>query len=121
MNAIHAQSAAPPYTEWYEYLDTHRDQAIANIIRRIWEEAVEICKPKVLMAPSAMPYEDGQYQHAFQLAWDNNEHHFDIDITSSGGIEWFYRNRKTDEIAGSEDIETGFSDALKERLRLVAR
>lgn len=116
--SIHAKSAAPPYTEWNDYLNNIVDQDATTIIKALWEQAVEIVKPKTLMAPSAAPLEDGHY--IYILAWDNEEHHVEIEITNNGGLDWFYRNRKTDELAGSEDPIKEMNEGLMLALKLVA-
>jgi hypothetical protein len=102
------------YSDWNNYLANLSDQKIAVIVSRFWEQAVELCKPKELLIPSAGFCEDG----AYQLAWDLDEHHLDIDIDFAT-IDWFYRNRKTDEIDGNDDIE--ITDRLVERLKLVSK
>ena len=37
------------------------------------------------------------------LYWDRDEHHFNIDVEKDGSFEWFYMNKETGFIAGSED------------------
>jgi hypothetical protein len=43
-------------------------------------------------------------------------HYIDFEIDSDETFFWFYRNRLTDEIDGSESPESELSDALKEKL-----
>jgi hypothetical protein len=80
------------HNEWNKYLADLSDQKIASVVSKFWEQAVLLCKPKELLVPSAGFCEDG----AYQLAWDLDEHHLDIDIDFAK-LEWFYMNRKTDE------------------------
>lgn len=35
----------------------------------------------------------GATDHSVVLSWDNNEHHFEMELTSEGLVEFFYRNR----------------------------
>ena len=112
-----AKSAAPPYEEWLDYLSRLPDRKIADVILQFWNEAVEVCKPKTLMAPGAMPLD--YPKNNWELAWDNEEHHLDIDIDYDGRLDWFYRNRKTDDLATADAI--GITDLLAEKLRLIAQ
>ena|SRR5271165_3181058 len=102
------------YDDWNLYLENLSDKKIAGIVSKFWLQAVELCKPKELLVPSAGACEDG----AYQLAWDLNEHHLDIDIDFAK-LEWFYKNRKTDELDGNDDFE--ITDRLIERLKLVSK
>lgn len=38
------------------------------------------------------------------MAWDSGEQYIDIEIHPNGEYDWFYRNRVTREIAGTEDV-----------------
>lgn len=40
---------------------------------------------------------------ALQFAWDKDGNYLDIDIYPNGHIAWFYRNRFTREVEGTED------------------
>lgn len=52
--------------------------------------------------PTAIHHQEND---GFQFAWDKDEHHLDIDILSNESVEWFYRNRETNKIDGTEDGE----------------
>jgi hypothetical protein len=55
-----------------------------------------------------------------QLAWDQGRHYTEIDILPDEHIEWFYRDRETNELDGTEEeSESTISEALIRRLRLT--
>jgi hypothetical protein len=68
--------------------------------------------------PVATPSDD---KDRFHLSWDREEHHLDVDVYGIGadGLqqwEWFYRNRKTDELDGDEKSGT---DGFEARMKLI--
>lgn len=66
--------------------------------------------------PQAGVGEDG----TVQFAWDVDEHHIDVDFLSSGGIEWFYRNRQTGKVAtGEADKPTPLPKELLKHLKVL--
>ena len=40
---------------------------------------------------------------AIQLCWDRYDSYFDIEVYANGTFQWFYRNRITKEVDGTED------------------
>jgi hypothetical protein len=49
--------------------------------------------------PQAMPGEAG----SLEIAWDIEEHQFDIEVFRSGRIDWFWRNSETGEFTGEDN------------------
>lgn len=50
------------------------------------------------------PDQAGEIDGTFQMVWDLNEHHLEIDVLREGGYEWFYRNRTTGDYCGEDDL-----------------
>lgn len=53
---------------------------------------------KTLGFPVSMPTSDG----GIQMAWTKDHDHLSLDIYSNGHVDWFYRNRASDEVHGGE-------------------
>jgi hypothetical protein len=89
---------------WSEFLDSlaSLEEYPAEQVRRVqdaWEHLVK--QLGEISPPRAQANEDG----GFSMAWDRDEHHLEIEILPSGIVEWFYRNRETDEYEGDEGID----------------
>lgn len=89
---------------WSEFLDSlaSLEEYPEEQVRRVqdaWEQLVK--QLEEISPPRAQANEDG----GFSMAWDRDEHHLEIEILPSGIVEWFYRNRKTDEYEGDEGID----------------
>lgn len=55
-----------------------------------------------------------------QLAWDAGRFYLEIDVRADGKLEWFFRDRDTNTLDGTEDEpESTVSPALLERLGIV--
>jgi len=66
-----------------------------------------------LPLPLVQPTVEGN----IQLVWDVGWFYLDIDMRRDFRLEWFFRNRETNELDGTEDEpEYGVSDALIARL-----
>lgn len=92
--------------EWNKYLAGLHDQKMAAIIGLFWVKAKH--QLPNLPVPQAESNEDGVI---FQLAWNNKEHHIDLDFAQYYPVEWFYCNRLTKEM----DCNDGDLDCLSER------
>lgn len=90
-------------SEWLKFLFGLVDagyvsESQVSHVRAFWEELKNrIGRP--LRLPITMPAGDG----SIQLAWSTKEHYLDIDMFADGSYEWFYRNRFTDELDGTEN------------------
>lgn len=54
---------------------------------------------KELLPPLTAVTADG----AIQLSWDSGKQYFDIELLPDGCVLWFFRDRDTREIAGTDD------------------
>jgi hypothetical protein len=66
--------------------------------------------------PQAGPLPDG----GFQFVWDRDEHHLEIDVLPERRMEWFYRNRRTGQVAGDEIAAHSLPEAVRNYLALLA-
>jgi hypothetical protein len=83
--------------QWTTYLnDTEKPgRLLAN---KLWNMIAD--QNISVIPPCSWPLEDG----GFMFAWDNPDHHLDIEILPDGFIEWFYRNRKTEAYDGEDNL-----------------
>ncbi|HSS77473.1 MAG TPA: hypothetical protein VLV54_12100 [Thermoanaerobaculia bacterium] len=52
------------------------------------------------------------------MSWDNGRHHFEIEVTAVGTLDWFYMDRDSDARNGEEDQPLGaISPGLISQLR----
>jgi len=70
---------------------------IQSLLRQGFSNGETIAE-RVMASFSAGPLPEG----GFQFVWDREEHHLEIDILPDHSTEWFYRNRRTGQIAGDE-------------------
>jgi hypothetical protein len=89
-----------------------------DMVRKIW---ANICfrLGAGFPLPLAQPTGEGG---TLQLAWDNGIHYVEAEVHPNGTMDWFYRNRATNEVDGTEDpmpIQPTLPEALLERLSLV--
>jgi hypothetical protein len=98
---------------WLLYLDNISDEKCGDLARSLWLRVVSISED--IPVPTAAPFDD---YTGFYFAWDNKEHHIDIEISRETKIaEWFYRNRKDNATNGGD----GLSNDFRERLKLVMK
>lgn len=82
----------------------------AEAVRSVWAGLRR--QVLALPVPSAGPSDDGE---VFQLVWDREVHHLEIDIKGDETAEWFYMRRDTEETAfESFVIAEGLPSALLE-------
>lgn len=104
-----AEEADPPQAlteleSWRRYLGTIHLQPIglaashADAIRRVWW-LLEWMVGRPLRAPVAGPGGD----LGFQMSWSTEGFYLDLDIAEDGTFEWFFKDRGTGVIEGSED------------------
>ncbi len=53
--------------------------------------------------------------NGWNLTWDTEAEHLELDLFDNGLVDWFWRSRLNDEYDGNEDPEPPFSDAFKRR------
>ena len=100
---------------WRAHLDRMTDRTLSAAIGAFWINAQQAVG--TLPVPMAIPSEDG----SMHLAWDRDEHHLDVDLHGDGTYEWFYSNRITDELDGTdEDRVSGMPADLASRFRIIA-
>lgn len=103
---------------WYGYLAQFSNRHLARAVATFYQNARAVGGAAPLPVPTALPSEDG----SMHLAWDRDQHHLDVDLFPDGSFEWFYRNRLTDELDGTDEGRVlGMPEALARRLRLIAR
>lgn len=98
---------------WLAYLDSVVVLSGGELARELWNRissAVNMLPPdRVGTIPEG----------GFQFVWDRGEHYFEVDILLDSTMEWFYRNRRTDEVIG-EDIPNGLiTDVMKNKLSFI--
>lgn len=109
----------PDKDPWIAYVARLPNRELADALEGLMACLKVSLRKGVLPRPTAIPDESGS---AIHLAWDRGDHHLEIDMASNGSFEWFYRNRRTNEIDGTEEEpERAVGDALARRLELVAR
>lgn len=99
---------------WNQYLDRLDNVAVqSSRVREIWNELSS--RYSDLPLPISHFTED----NVIKLAWDLGAKTVEIDISPSGGIEWFYHNSDTSEVEGTEEEEEQISDDLWKCLQYV--
>ena len=92
------------HQQWQTYLSTH---PMANLL---WQKIVDTGLS--VKIPMAMPLEEDDADNAIlQFAWDQGDHHLDIDLISDGTLDWFYCNRKSNKADSGEG-----SDVVDDKL-----
>jgi hypothetical protein len=113
-----------------DYLDSLQAEALSNseaeftikvldIAWQVWNKLKDHFqeKGKCLEVPDACPGS----QDNFMYTWSKADHHFECEIFGSGEVEFFYRNRSTDEVWGEDiTLEQGFSTTILEKTAIFA-
>lgn len=105
---------------WDAYLDSLEttgeiDPGLILSTKKLWE-LLRTLTGKLLHTPAAGPTDEG----TMVLAWDNNEHHVDVDVGLDGCYEWFYSNRLTGSYDGDEAIQVDVvPELLREKIELL--
>lgn len=73
------------------------NQWVASLALASWLDLRAI-SGRMLPVPDACPGPDGQ----LLFAWDEGDHHLELEIFPESASEFFYRNRSTDELWGEE-------------------
>jgi hypothetical protein len=118
--ALRPQPVATPESlllqDWATYIAAMGCQTLSRQLESFWRRALAASGGK-LRPPIALPQEDG----SVHLAWDNGPLHLEVDLFQDGTIEWFYRNRKTNELDGTDDERaSGLPEALAARLGAIS-
>lgn len=109
-------------TDWFAYLARLPLQGAARVVERLFRDArarVREQTGRSLSVPVTIRGDDG----SLHLAWDAGRHYVDVDVFADGTIEWFYRDRTTEALDGTEDAcpASPLPRGLVARLALVAR
>ena len=111
-----------PEQSWKEFLDRlRRPRGPATVkhiaaVRQIWDMLRFALGTRL-----PLPLTQSTHRGAIQLAWDAGRHYVEIDVLSDGRVEWFYRDRETNTLDGTEDEPVAIIPyaALIERLKMV--
>lgn len=85
-------------------------------LKRVWVQACE------QMGACPVPVTQAGDEGVLQFAWDNGEKYIDLEATREGGFYWYYRDRGTNEVAGTSDqaiaqIDPDFFGKLSDVIR----
>lgn len=115
-SALHSEK----FIHWQAYmasLDADDCEVAApqrSSVRQIWSQITR--RFGALIAPPAAGLLDNG---VFFMSWSRGPHYCEIELTADGSIEWFYKNRETRDLAGTEgEAETSLSSSLMSRLSL---
>ena len=93
------------------------DEAHVKHVVRVWEALKEYFSEK-LPLPLAQSTGEGN----IQLAWDLGQFYLEIEVQRDFGLEWFFRDRGTNELDGTEDGPIfSLSNSLISRLWCICR
>lgn len=95
-----------------EHLSQEHISSALSIFNKLTEELNDISPFPV---PTTAPIKEG-----IGMWWGKGRYMFEIIVLPNGNLEWFYRDRETDELDGTEDEpESTISTALISRLRFT--
>lgn len=94
-------------TDWDAYLARAKPLA-----KQLWDMLSYYVKE--LPIPQA-----GLFSNGVEFAWDIGDHHLDIELYYDNHIEWFYRNRDTDECIDGECTLTCITVDILSKLYLI--
>ncbi|EKD93558.1 MAG: hypothetical protein ACD_28C00116G0002 [uncultured bacterium] len=93
------------------------DEAHVKHVVRLWEALKKFYAGK-LPLPLAQSTSEGN----IQLAWDLGQFYLEIEVRRDFGLEWFYRDRVTNDLDGTEDEpDFALSNSLISRLWCICR
>lgn len=102
MCELGTKSCTATHSNWSNYIaklpDSIPEQHQAHI-RAMWN-SIKSFAPNPTQAELVNNIDPA----CFSFIWDKGHHHLDIDLWEDGYAEWFYRNRRNDEVDGT-DIE----------------
>lgn len=92
-----------PDREWQHFLDALAEKRIftqqhITKVRQVWERIRSRVGTR-LPIPVTQPSADG----ALQLYWDVEDKYIEIDVYANGTLHWFYKDRVSGDIDGSDD------------------
>lgn len=106
------------YSEWEEYLARVSALSTQGVALTLLWRTLAAAVPG-LPIPAASVADSVADDRCAHMSWDRDEHHFDLDIEPDG-YEWFYRNRVTQAMDGSDKIAFDCRpDDMLKRLRLI--
>ncbi len=91
------------------------DESHIRAVTCLWDSL-----QKRFSQPLPLPLTQPTTAGNIQLAWDAGRLYLEIDVRADGKLEWFFRDRDTNTLDGTEDEpESTVSPALFERLSTV--
>jgi hypothetical protein len=79
-------------------LSESHGSVVAQAVRRAWSAILAVAPE------SALPIvESGSDERQVKLTWSTERYRFDVDFTPDGRLEWFFRDRATNEVTGTLD------------------
>jgi len=104
---------------WRRYMESLKQPAGSfsatqvQAVFRFWQSARQALG-KLVSLPLTQPTVDG----AIQLAWEKGQHYLQVDIYPDSMVEWFYRNRDTNELDGTDEQRvSGLAQPLLARMK----
>lgn len=105
-----------PDTDWYTYLENIRDKSMSAALTAFYKRLNDTVSGQLRPPHCGVGNTD-----IWQFSWDNHEHHFDVDVYVDGTFDWFYKNRATEAVDGTdEERDTEIAPRVVEYLLLTA-
>jgi hypothetical protein len=96
-------------SQWLCYLERLHD-VTGDLARGLWDALCSLGTR--VPVPQAGPLPEG----GFQFVWDRGEHHLEVDILPDRSFEWFYRNRRTGDVAGDDSAAGALPEVVRAQL-----
>lgn len=95
---------AQQHLDWLARLSTDDDPPVtpetAARAVKLWE-AIRSASGGRMPVPAACTGPDGEMFHS----WDWGRHHLEVEIIPSKPVQWFYRDRETEEFTGADQAD----------------
>lgn len=88
--------------KWDNFINNPIDgypQETTNALRQFWCNLLKQL-PNVPLLPGVV---DGEEESSLLLVWDIGEHKLDVEVLPNGSIFWFFINRTTKQVEGTDD------------------
>ena len=96
--------------------DAHETGSAVDVIEaaeKVWDNL------KAIYADLAVPDACPGNENNFMYAWNKGEHYLECEIFDTGEVEFFYKQRSTQEIWGEDaTLESTFSDDILEKVSI---
>jgi hypothetical protein len=90
--------------KWHDYMKNLTSKPVGLSSQRqaavfgLWSKLTRLIGPDI---PPPIAGPGGEL--GFHMAWNQNDFYLDIEIAEDGSFEWFYKNRATGEVRGSDN------------------